>query len=87
MAREAYEASAGASEFLESTVQAACSLYKQPYIGYFLISGCLSRLFEHYFNMVFVFLLSGVLYTPAAIVHLVPQCSGVRWMFTCLCLK
>lgn len=87
VAGEAYGASARAGESLGSAVEAACWLYKQPYIGYFLISECLSRLFEHYFNMVFVFLLNGVLYTPAAIVPLVPLRSGVQWMFTCLCLK
>lgn len=87
VAGEAYGGSAGARGCLDSTVQAACWLYKQHYIGYFLISECLSRLFEHYFNMVFVFLLNGVLYTPAAIVPLVPLRSGVQWMFTCLCLK
>lgn len=45
---ETHGAAAVAAEFLDSTF---CWLCKQPYGVYFLIAECLSRLFEHYFNM------------------------------------
>lgn len=84
---ETYGAAAEAAEFLGSTF---CWLYTQPYGVYFLISDCLSRLFVCFFNMelfCFFSLMEYLLYTPASIVPLVPLCSGVQWMFTCLCLK
>lgn len=70
---ETYGAAAVAAD------SAFCWLYKQPYGVYFLISECLSRLFEHYFNMGLFcfFVLNGVF-----IIHSCIYCafsSTVLW--------